>query len=741
MDETITCGLPEMMWRRMAQAPSRLLMLDYDGTLAPFHVERMQARPAEATLQILRDIIASDHTRVVLVSGRPAEEVATLVDGLAVTIVGAHGFERFEHLEGTRQSTLTTAEMEGLTAAAAAARATGQGARVEEKPASVALHTRGLSPEESREAEEFAWKVWSPIAERYNLECRPLSGGVEIRSRHYHKGIAVETLLEEMPVDVFAVYIGDDDTDEDAFTTLAGRGAAIKVGSLDAQSAAPWRLAHSAAVCAFLEHWHDVAATGSLPELETSTRSRLVVVSNRLPSFDKPEKKVGKRKAAGGLASAVTAALKQTDGGMWVGWSGKTRRQSEAMKLAPLADDPVPVYGLDLSDREVEAYYNGFCNHSLWPLLHSFQNYVELSTWELEVYRNVNQGFAQSLRPLLTDDDMVWVHDYHLIPVGDELKRIGYRGLLGFFLHVPFPSLDFLKILPEYTTFIDALFQYDLIGFHTRTYLDNYIYACTRVLDAEWDGKFIRARGRAQRAGVYPAGIDVERFQPQAEPVTRRTRKGSVRADLKDRRVVIGVDRLDYTKGIPERILAFEHLLRIRPDLVGNISLLQICAPSRTRVPEYMEQKRNMDSLVGRLNAELGERDWEPIRYLYKSYPQSDLAEFYRESDVGLVTPLRDGMNLVAKEFVAAQRPDDPGVLVLSRFAGASEELVEAVIVNPYLPEGCAKGIALALSMPLEERIERHQAMLAKVEKQTARKWAADFLSDLKSCRRSRYSL
>ena len=733
MEETMTFGPPESYWQQLASASSRLLMLDYDGTLAPFNVNRMEARPSSSTLLSLKRLLESGGTRVVIVSGRPAEQVAELLGHLPVTIVGAHGFERFEYMAGTVRSTLTNEESEGLAAAQAAAQATGMGSRIEAKPASVAVHTRGLDTDEARDIEELAWNLWSPVAEQFGLECRPFSCGVEIRSRHYHKGIAVETLLAEMPDQVFATYIGDDQTDEDAFRALAGRGSSFRVGEAAVESEATWRLENVDSVQNFLDQWHKHAEGGTPGSVQVKSSTRLVVISNRLPSFSAPRAfGKGREKAAGGLASAVTAALKHTGDGMWVGWSGKTRRRSEARQLREIARDPVPVLGMDLSEREVEAYYNGFCNHALWPLLHSFQAQVSLSTWELEVYRDVNLSFAQLLRPMLKEGDLAWVHDYHLIHLGDELRRLNFRGLIGFFLHVPFPSLDFLAILPDYKSFVEALSQYDLVGFHTQSYRDNYVYACRRVLNAEWDGEILTCGDRKQRVGVFPAGIDPERFAPVEKKGSPRARSG--RAGDDEPQLIIGVDRLDYTKGIPERILAFERLLKMRPDLRRKISLLQICAPSRTRVKEYVEQKERMDALVGRLNAELGEHDWEPIRYVYRSYPQSQLGGLYRKARVGLVTPLRDGMNLVAKEYVAAQNPEDPGVLVLSRFAGAAEELTEALIINPYLPESCAGGIAEALQMPLPERIRRHRAMLDNVETHTASRWAEKFLSELKRC-------
>lgn len=735
LNEKLICGLPAETWERIAAAPARLLMLDYDGTLAPFNVDRMAARPLPETIEALKHIIDSKTTHVVIVSGRPAEQVHRLLGRMPLTIVGAHGFERFEHMEGTRQSNLSPAEVEGLKIAMAAAEGAGLRERLEQKPASVALHTRGLDNQEAMELEALAWSLWVSVAEEFGLECKPFSGGVEIRSPNYHKGIAVDTLMAEMPEGVAAVYIGDDETDEDAFRALAGRGAAIRVGRDERESEAPWQLSNPYAVARFLEQWHKVTQSGAGVQVHGTRPARLVVVSNRLPSFSgNASAGTGRGKASGGLATAVGAALTHAGGGIWLGWSGKTRKASGSKKVYRLAADPINVFGLDLSDREIQAYYNGFCNHTLWPLFHSFQGRVELSDYELEVYREVNTYFATSLRELLTEGDSVWIHDYHLIHVGAELRRLGWKGPIGFFLHIPFPSLDLLGILPDYQGFLEALSQYDLIGFHTRSYRDNYVYSSRRVLEADWDGDRLMFGDHCQHVGIYPAGIDPEVFAPPAPEDEPRARKGAVKAGIGERRVILGVDRLDYTKGIPARVMAFERLMKMQPALKGKVSLLQICSPSRTRVKEYIEQKKAMDALVGRVNAELGEHDWEPIRYLYKSYPQSALADFYREADVGLVTPLRDGLNLVAKEFVAAQRPEDPGVLLLSRFAGAGDELTEALMVNPYLPEDCARGIAEALEMPLEERIERHQSMLKKVQYQTATRWSQSFLDDLKRC-------
>jgi trehalose 6-phosphate synthase len=334
--------------------------------------------------------------------------------------------------------------------------------------------------------------------------------------------------------------------------------------------------------------------------------------------------------------------------------------------------------------------------------------------------------------PYLDEDDHVWVNDYHLFLLGRELRRLGYRGRIGFFLHVPFPAYGTWQILPDPEEFLEALMDFNLVGVHTRTYRDNYVYASQRLINASWDGKYLRAGGRMQRAHAFPIGVDPSRFDGTSENASGRRRHG-IQEEAGPRQIILGVDRLDYTKGIPQRILAFEALLRNHPNYRGKVCMFQICAPSRSRVPEYIAQKEAVESNVGRINGEYAEHDWVPIRYLYRSYPQERLRVFYRDAHVCLVTPLRDGMNLVAKEFIASQDPEDPGVLVLSKFTGAAEELVEAVLVNPYLPEDVADGIERALSMPIQERVERHEVLLEKVNRHTAEWWFKNFIKELRA--------
>jgi alpha,alpha-trehalose-phosphate synthase [UDP-forming]/trehalose-phosphatase len=724
-------GLSDEFWHRVQSADQRLLMLDYDGTLAPFHVSRMNARPTEKCMAVLRSIVDSGHTKLAIVSGRPANEVRSLLPSLPVETFGAHGFER-SPIEGTvLKNPLSKRESAGLDTARAAAEAAGLADKVELKPASLAVHLRGIDPKDALAIEELAYNIFSPIANKHGLECRTFNGGVELRSKRFHKGHVVKALLSESQTGVFAVYVGDDDTDEDAFRALGGEGIGVRVGGTAEDTAAQLQLASQAEVLPFLEQWH-ACATRRGPVIVNEAPRRLVIVSNRLPAIGTDTKRM-RHQPVGGLATALEAALSRSrGGGLWMGWSGSITAARGVEPNETSLSESVQLLGIDLTRREYEAYYNGFANRTIWPLFHSFPRFTELSGWQLEIYRSVNAMFAQSLTSMLRENDLVWVHDYHLMLLGDELRKFGWKGRTGFFLHIPFPALDILSILPGFVDFLKALQAYDVVGFQTAVHRDNYLYACRRKLGAEWDGRYLRWGERRQTVGVHPIGIDIERFLP--ETVRTRGKLGqSLRASLSERDLILGVDRMDYTKGMPQRVLAFEALLRRKPQLKRRVSYIQICSPSRTDVEQYKEQRRVMDTLVGRVNGELGEHDWQPVRYLYRSYSQEDLVEFYRAARVGLVTPLRDGMNLVAKEYVASQDPGNPGVLVLSSFAGAAEELSEAVIVNPYLPEETAQGIAEALAMPLEERRRRHQALREVIVRQNVHKWVDDFLSDLRN--------
>ncbi len=444
-------------------------------------------------------------------------------------------------------------------------------------------------------------------------------------------------------------------------------------------------------------------------------RCRLVVVSNRLPEAPG-------RASAGGLVTALQPALAASPGSMWVGWSGRGVAAPARLRVRRSSRDGLQLVGLDLRPADVEAHYDGFCNGALWPLLHSFPGRFSVDRTRWEAYRRVNAAFGRTLASRLRPGDAVWVHDYHLIPLAAELRRRGFGGAIGFFLHVPFCPPDVLELMPWRDELLRGLLAYDLVGFHTPPYVRNYVDAVERRLGVD-------ARA-TQRVAAYPIGIDAERLRGWSRQPRAALRGRNLRAAVLDRRLIIGVDRLDYTKGIPQRLQAFERLLERHPRWRRAASFIQISAPSRTRVPEYVRQRREVEELVGRINGRFGDPDWVPVRYLFKAYAQPELAGYYREADVCLVSPLRDGMNLVAKEFVACQG-DTPGVLVLSRFAGAADELEEALLVNPYDQDEVADALDRALSMPLQERQARQEALWRRVATGTAAAWAGRFVEAL----------
>ena len=460
------------------------------------------------------------------------------------------------------------------------------------------------------------------------------------------------------------------------------------------------------------------------------TRRRLVVVSNRVAATVE-----GVR--AGGLAVALLDALKES-GGVWFGWSGKvsddtslTTRQLERGRLESIT--------VDLSQEEYEEYYNGFANRTLWPLFHYR---IDLSAFDRDHYQGyiqVNQRFAHALKPLLKAGDLLWVHDYHLIAFGEELRRMGARQTMGFFLHIPFPPAEVLATLPVHDVLIRALFAYDVLGFQTETDRHCFLeYVATEV------GGSVDAQGRATAFGstvetaVFPIGIDAADFARSATSKEAKLHAKRMATVLRDRLAIVGVDRLDYTKGLPERFQAFARFLETYPENRGRVSYVQLAPPSRADVPEYVDIRHELEGLSGQINAEYSEFDWTPLRYINRSFSRRALAGIFRLSRVGLVTPLRDGMNLVAKEYVAAQSSRNPGVLVLSRFAGAARRNAEgALIVNPYDTQSVADALQSALGMSLSERKERWRSLIEGVRKNHVKAWRESFIKRLRTAQRA----
>lgn len=420
---------------------------------------------------------------------------------------------------------------------------------------------------------------------------------------------------------------------------------------------------------------------------------RLVVVSNRIAD--------PRKTAAGGLAVALAEVLNNT-GGVWFGWSGKIAAEGAAEGVHLQQAGPVKLVTVDLTQEDYDAYYVGYSNGVLWPVFHYRLDLADFDAGYIGGYRRVNQQFARKLLPLLRPDDVIWVHDYHLIPLAAELRALGCQQRIGFFLHIPLPPPLMLAAIPGHDWLIRALFAYDLVGFQSQADLGHfagYVEAeahAQRVEANRW-----RAFGRTVQAGAYPIGIDVDEFTRLTEAHEATDMYERMKREYSRRKLLVGVDRLDYSKGLPQRLRAFRELLENSPETRNSATLVQIASPSREDVSAYTDILHELESLCGSINGNFGELDWMPVRYIHRSVARARLPGLYRASRVALVTPLRDGMNLVAKEFVAAQNPEDPGVLVLSRFAGAAEQMREALLVNPYDREGTAAAILLALQMPL----------------------------------------
>jgi trehalose 6-phosphate synthase len=452
---------------------------------------------------------------------------------------------------------------------------------------------------------------------------------------------------------------------------------------------------------------------------------RLIVISNRV-SMPTQEGAA----SSGGLAMALAAALREYRG-VWFGWSGKVTPDFTG-QLSMERVQGVTVATIDLEEQDVQEYYNGFANETLWPLFHYR---IDLSAFERsfgEGYDRVNTRFAETAQPLIEPDDIVWVHDYHLIPMGSELRRLGVKNPIGFFLHIPWPSRQLVTALPKHRQMVEAMFQYDLVGFQTEDWLEAFQAYVLKEVDGEVlpDGR-LRAFGRTIRAQAFPIGIDAGAFAEIATSDAAGASYDRMIASTYGRAPIIGVDRLDYAKGLEERLLAYEQFLLDNPEQQGHVVLLQIAPPSRENVGAYQDIRARLDALSGRINGAFSSLNWTPIRYVIRSFGRDELAGMYRAAKIALVTPLRDGMNLVAKEFVAAQSEKDPGVLILSRFAGAASQMGEALIVNPYSREDVSDAIRRALAMPLGERRQRWECLMDGVRKNDVSAWRDDFVSVL----------
>ena len=710
-------------WREYACRPGLALLLDLDGTLIPFADSVEQAELDRPAVHVL-EALAQAGIQVAIVSGRPLEMLERVRPaGSDAWWVAEHGVWRRAagEWEGPPARAIELDELVHALEPVVAA----PGMRIERKTRGVCVHWR-MTPPEQRDAAIAAAELVCDEWLEAHPEFERLDGVdmLEVRHASATKASAVGWMRARLP-DAVLLAIGDDETDEDMFAALREDEVSIAVRNLrPRQSRARAWLSGPSAVREFLWWIIDARSRASdrpppldvPPARPAHARARLVVAANRAPAVVS----AGRRQQVSGLVSALQPALAAGDG-LWLGWNGQVH---DAKPTVAIDADAVPARAtFHFPPRWRERFYDGFCNRALWPLFHEFPSRVRYRDADWEAYVEVNDHYARCACELAVPDATIWVHDYHLLLMAQALARHGFRGPKGLFLHVPFPPPDLLDTLPWSDQLLGAMREFDLVGFHTETWADNF-RACLQAADA-------RAGGPARQPdiGVFPIAIDPQSFTPRGEELDREV--VGLHDVLRGRRMILGVDRLDYAKGIPERLVAFDHLLDRFPEWRGKVTFVQVSVPSRSEVPEYAELRGRVENLVGRINGRYGEADWVPVRYLYRSYDHRVLAQLYRAADVALVTPLRDGMNLVAKEFVAAQEPDRPGVLVLSRFAGAASQLGDAILTNPYHPDGMAIDLDRALRMPLDERTRRHARLAAVVGETTPQSWAADFLGRL----------
>lgn len=453
-----------------------------------------------------------------------------------------------------------------------------------------------------------------------------------------------------------------------------------------------------------------------------------IVVSNRVARITPDHPMIG------GLAAALLPAVKKS-GVVWFGSSGNTRDIADG--VTPLFE--VESYGrgtiarVDLPAQHYEGFYAGFANSALWPLLHSRPDIARATAQDYAAYREVNAYMARTLAAFAPPQSTFWIHDYHFLTLASELRKLGVRRKIGFFLHTPWAERRVMTGLPQWRELADAMLAYDLIGFQTDRDRDNFAELLRQDLRIPGTGLTFDSRHGSCRLATFPIGIDAQDFAERAQEADTSADVQRLRASLGESKLVIGVDRVDYSKGLEQRLQSFDLLLARYPALKRRLSLLQIATPSRSDIDTYRNLQADVARMVGEINGRHGEVDWTPVRYVNKGYCQSTLAGFYRAAAVGLITPLRDGMNLVAKEYIAAQDGNDPGVLVLSKFAGAAKELDAALLVDPNDTEAVVRRIATALTMPQEERRARWQRNMEKLLSHSIHAWFAGFMKALKT--------
>ena len=457
---------------------------------------------------------------------------------------------------------------------------------------------------------------------------------------------------------------------------------------------------------------------------------RLLIVSNRLPiTIQERKGELHVEPSVGGLATGLSSWYKSSDS-IWVGWAGIGRKKIKGEKdiMAKLRSENY--YPVPLSEHDVEAYYHGFCNRTIWPLFHYFPIYAEYSEDFWRAYEQVNTTFANVVAGIARPNDIIWIHDYHLMLLPKLLRERLPKATMGFFLHIPFPSFEIFRLLPWRNQILEGLLGSDLVGFHTYEYTGHFLDSVHHLLGYEGAMGQITMTDRIVKADTFPMGINYERYSSVAQDLKVQAERKRFHKKLGDCQVILSVDRLDYTKGIPQRLEAFSLFLDKNPKFKRKVILVLLVVPSRTRMEHYIQLKKQVDGLVGEINGKHGAIGWMPIWYLYRSLPFYSLAALYSLADVALVTPLRDGMNLVAKEYTTAQT-DGKGVLILSETAGAAQELGEAIIINANNQEEIAQALPKALEMPEQEQIERNRIMQKRLRRYDVVRWANEFMDKL----------
>ena len=471
--------------------------------------------------------------------------------------------------------------------------------------------------------------------------------------------------------------------------------------------------------------------------------NRLLIVSNRLPvTIQKKKGKTYFNQSVGGLATGLGSFYKSFDG-KWIGWCGITAEKidlEEKKIIETKLEKEFSSYPVILSKKNVELYYGEFCNKTLWPLLHGFTQYVTYDRNSWKAYEKVNEIFANSVLEIAEPEDMVWVHDYHLMLLPSLLRKKHPNMAIGFFLHTPFPSSDIFRLLPWREEILRGLLEADLLGFHTYSYVQNFLMTVRRLLSLNHTLGKIIVGDHLAKVDSFPIGIDYPRFaDAETIPKVQASIK-NLNRKLGKTRKILSIDRLDYTKGVLHRLKGFDLFLNSYPEFKEKVTLVLVAVPSRTKVKRYQSLKKNVDELIGKINGDHGTLGWTPIQYIYRSLPFRSLLALYRISDVAMITPLRDGMNLIAKEYVAT-KTDGKGVLVLSEMAGAVEELREAIIVNPNSIEEIAEALKKALFMSEDEQIRRNRIMQERLRNYDIKFWANDFMNSLSQVKKDQKEL